>query len=54
MWQGIITQAAAAGVRSWGVIKALLADAGVDDATVAALAPKWDALVDDIKRAAEV
>lgn len=51
-WQSLITLAASLGVQSWTAIHGLLQDAGADDATIAALSPKWDALVDDIKRAA--
>ena len=51
-WEQWITQAAALGVQSWTVLQAALQDAGADDATIAALAPKWDALVDDVRRAA--
>jgi hypothetical protein len=53
IWQAFITQAAALGVKSFGVIKALLQDAGADDATIAALTPKWNVLYDDVQRAAE-
>lgn len=48
----LITAAAEFGVRSWSVIKAMLADAGHDDDAIEALRPKWDALVDDVRRAA--
>lgn len=52
LWQGFALQAFALGVRSFQSIKALMQDAGADDAMIAALEPKWDALVDDVKRAA--
>lgn len=52
-WEAVIAQASLLGVKSWRVIKALLDDAGADDALIAALEPKWDALIADIARAAE-
>lgn len=48
----LIETAIQLGVKSWSVIHALLADAGQDDATIALHKPKWDALVDDVRRAA--
>ena len=51
-WQGLIINAVSLGVRSWSAIHALLQDASADDAAIAALRPKWDALVNDIARAA--
>ena len=53
-WEALISMAAQLGVRSWAAIHALLTDAGADDATIAALLPKWDALVSDVRRAAGV
>lgn len=52
MWQAFITQAVGLGVKSWSVIRAAMQDAGADDATINALSPKWDALHDDVARAA--
>jgi hypothetical protein len=40
----LIAQAIALGVKSWTVIRALFKDAGMDDATIETLRPKWDAL----------
>lgn len=51
-WEGLITTAATLGVKSWTAIHGLLQDAGADDATIAALQPKWDVLVADVARAA--
>lgn len=51
-WQAFISQAISLGVKSWAVIHAAMQDAGADDATIAALMPKWDALVSDVRRAA--
>jgi len=51
LWEGLITMAAAMGVKSYNVIKAMLQDAGADDATITALQPKWDTLTNDIRRA---
>lgn len=51
-WGALIQMAASLGVKTWGAIKALGHDAGLDDATLEALKPKWDALVDDVRRAA--
>lgn len=51
-WESFIAFGVSLGVKSWGVIKNLLNDAGADDALIAALQPKWDALVADIARAA--
>ena len=51
-WQALITQAVGLGVKSWEAIHLLLQDAGHDDATIATLKPKWDLLVDDVRRAA--
>lgn len=51
-WEGLIAGAVQLGVRSWSAIRGLLADAGADDATIAALEGKWDALVADVRRAA--
>lgn len=51
-WEGVIGQLVGLGVKSFSVIKAAMADSGADDATIAAFEPKWDALVDDVKRAA--
>ena len=34
------------------MIRALFKDAGMDDATIETLRPKWDALYDDVRRAA--
>lgn len=52
LWEGFITQAAALGIKSWQTIHSALQDAGADDALIAALQPKWDALVADVARAA--
>lgn len=52
MWEGIATQLFSMGVRSFNVIKAAMADAGADDATIAGLQSKWDLLVNDVRRAA--
>jgi hypothetical protein len=52
VWQGIVTQLVGMGVKSFTAVKAVMQDAGADDATIAALQPKWDALVDDVRRAA--
>lgn len=52
VWQGIATQLVGMGVKTFAVIKAAMTDAGADDATIAALQPKWDALVNDVRRAA--
>ena len=52
VWQGIATQLFGMGVKSFSVIKAAMKDAGADDAAIAALQPKWDALVADVRRAA--
>ena len=51
-WEALISMAAQLGVKSWSVIHSALTDAGADDATIAALLPKWDALVTDVRRAA--
>lgn len=51
-WEAFAVQAVGLGVKSFTVIKAAMADAGADDALIAALAPKWDALVADVARAA--
>lgn len=51
-WEAWIMQAVSLGVKSWSIIHAALQDAGVDDATIAALQPKWDALYADVQRAA--
>ena len=52
LWEGLITQAVGLGVKSWSAIHGLLQDAGADDAAIAVLQPKWDALVADVARAA--
>jgi hypothetical protein len=52
-WEAVTQQLAALGVKSYQVIRAAMLDAGVaeDDAAIEELRPKWDVLVDDIKRA---
>lgn len=52
LWEGFALQAFALGVRSFQTIRAVMQDAGMDDAIIAALEPKWDALVNDVRRAA--
>lgn len=52
LWEGIVTQLVAMGVKSFKTVKALMSDAGVDDATIAELSTKWDDLYDRVKRAA--
>jgi hypothetical protein len=52
MWEGIITQLVSLGVKSYATIKALQVDAGLDDATIEALKPKWDDLYNRVKAAA--
>lgn len=52
MWEGVITQLASLGVKSYQSIKALQQDAGLDDATIEALKPKWDNLYNRVKAAA--
>lgn len=51
-WEAVIVQLARLGVTGWHAVQALLEDAGADEETIALLAPKWDALVDDVRRAA--
>lgn len=51
-WEALIAQAVSLGVKSWATIHALMQDARADDATIAALQPKWDALATDVRRAA--
>lgn len=50
-WLPVIHALASLGVKSYGVIRAALQDAGADDATIAALQPRWDALFLDVQRA---
>jgi len=52
MWEGLITQLAPLGVKSFTAIKALMQDAGLDDVTIEALKPKWDDLYNRVKAAA--
>lgn len=52
MWQGQATQLFALGVRSFQIIRAAMQSAGEDEALIAALEPKWDALHADVQRAA--
>jgi hypothetical protein len=51
-WQAAAMQLISLGVKSYGVIRRAMQDAGVDDATIAEFAPKWDALLNDVARAA--
>jgi hypothetical protein len=51
MWEGIITQLAPLGVKSFQAIRALMQDAGLDDATIAQLSVKWDDLYNRVKAA---
>jgi hypothetical protein len=51
MWEGLLTQLASLGVTSYKSIKALQQDAGLDDATIEALKPKWDDLYNRVKAA---
>lgn len=51
-WEGVAEELVGLGVKSFSVIKAAMQDAGADDAAIAALQPKWDALVSDVARAA--
>lgn len=51
-WEPLIALAVNLGVKSFEAIRALLHDADADDdAVLAALAPKWDALYSDVERA---
>lgn len=52
-WMSFIQLAASLGVKSWNIIRATMTNAGLDDAQIALLQPKWDALEDDVRRAAE-
>jgi hypothetical protein len=51
-WEGVAAQLFALGVKSFATVRAAMQDAGADDATIAALEPKWAALHADVKRAA--
>ncbi len=51
-WGALIQTAFSLGVRTWATIKAMLEDAGADDESIEILRGKWDALYDDVKRAA--
>lgn len=51
--EALIKYALDLGVRSWHTIAALFSSAGFDEQTISDLKPKWDALYDDVKRAAE-
>ncbi len=53
-WEILIPMLINVGVRSWTVIHAAMQDSGLDDAQIALLKPKWDALVNDVARAAGV
>ncbi len=55
LWEGLAEQAFQLGVRSFDAIKGLMSDAGVadDDAAIAALQTKWDALYADVERASQ-
>lgn len=50
-WLPVIETLASLGVKSFGIVRAALKDANVDDETIAALAPQWDALFMDVQRA---
>ena len=51
-WLPIAQTLASIGVQSFAAIKGVMADAGADDATIAALEPKWTELRADVARAA--
>ena len=51
-WEGAAELLVSLGVKSFHVIRAAMENAGEDDATIQALGPKWQALTDDIARAA--
>ncbi len=51
-WEELIPVLINLGVKSWSVIHAAMQDAGLDDAQIALLKPQWDALYDDVRRAA--
>jgi len=52
LWIDLAERLVQLGVRSWAVIRAAMEDAGVDEATIQAMRPKWIALRDDVRRAA--
>lgn len=52
-WGALIQMAVSLGVKSWQAIHDMASSAGLDDAQIQALKPKWDALYDDVARAAE-
>lgn len=49
LWEGIITQLVSLGVKSYASVRTLMQDAGLDDATINALKPKWDDLYNRVK-----
>lgn len=51
LWEGIVTQLAVLGVNSVKNIKALMADAGLDDIEIAKLTAKWDDLYSRVRTA---
>lgn len=51
-WEQAAVSLTNLGVRSFHVIRAAMQDAGADDAAIATLESKWDALVADVARAA--
>lgn len=51
LWENLISQLAIMGVKSVETIKALMRDAGLDDATIQLLTSKWDDLYNRVKAA---
>jgi hypothetical protein len=51
-WQSVAMQLVSLGVTGVRALQTALKDAGADDATIALMTDKWNALVADVGRAA--